>query len=105
MPDFTRYHEAVRYLEGLSNIAGRGYMDGRSSDPTIYIKRMAWFLDLLGNPEKGFKYIHITGTAGKGTVATMIHKACSMKQVTGLFTSPFVTTSIEKIQVGDLYID
>ena len=23
----------------------------------------------------------------------------------GLFTSPFVTTSIEKIQVGDLYID
>ena len=75
-------------------------------DPTVYIKRMQWFLDLLGNPERNFKYVHVTGTAGKGTVAAMIQQALSKNgKRTGLFTSPFVTTSIEKIQVGDLYID
>ena len=105
MPDFSRYYNAVKYLEGLSNLSGRDYMKDRK-DPSIYIKRMQWFLDLLGNPERGFKYIHITGTAGKGTVSTMIQKALVNRgRVSGLFTSPFVTTSIEKIQVGDLYID
>ena len=111
LPDFSRYHDAVRYLEGLSNIAsGPDYMLARRSlgegrDPTIYIKRMRWFLDLLGNPERGFKYVHITGTAGKGTVATTIHYSLfTSGHRTGLFTSPFVTTSIEKIQVDNLYI-
>lgn len=101
MPNFEKYHSAVRYLEGLSNISGRDYMRDRK-DPSIYIKRMQWFLDLLGNPERGFKYIHITGTAGKGSVSAMIQKNLPNA---GLFTSPFVTTSIEKIQVGELYID
>ena len=106
MSDFSHYHSAVRYLEGLSNISsGHDYMGKRAHDPTIYIKRMQWFLDLIGNPEKGFKYIHITGTAGKGTVAAMVQKGLGARGYkTGLFTSPFVTTSIEKIQVGDLYI-
>ena len=106
MQDYSRYYDAVRYLEGLSNIAsGHDYMGKRAHDPTIYIKRMRWFLDLLGNPEIGFKYIHITGTAGKGTVASMIHGSLIIDhKKAGLFTSPFVTTSIEKIQVGDLYI-
>ena len=106
MLDFSRYHDAVRYMEGLSNIAsGPDYMKSRPHDPSIYIKRMQWFLDLIGNPERGFKYIHITGTAGKGTVASMIHRSLIMDhKKAGLFTSPFVTTSIEKIQVGDLYI-
>lgn len=107
MSDFSRYYNAVKYLEGLANIQnGPNYMSGKTKDPTVYIKRMQWFLDLLGNPERGFKYIHITGTAGKGTVSTMIHYALvASGYKTGLFTSPFVTTSIEKIQVGDLYID
>lgn len=106
MQDFSRYYNAVRYLEGLSNIASsHDYMGKRFHDPTIYIKRMRWFLDALGNPEKNFKYIHITGTAGKGTVASMIHRSLIMDhKKAGLFTSPFVTTSIEKIQIGEQYI-
>ena len=78
----------------------------KDHDPSIYIKRMRWFLDLLGNPEKDFKYIHITGTAGKGSVSTMLQdRMVRSGKRTGLFTSPFVTTSIEKIQVDELYID
>lgn len=106
MQDFARYYESVRYLEGLSNIAAtHDYMGKRAHDPSIYIKRMQWFLDLIGNPELDFKYIHITGTAGKGTVSTTIHKMLvDAGHTAGLFTSPFVISSIEKIQVGELYI-
>jgi dihydrofolate synthase/folylpolyglutamate synthase len=72
----------------------------------MFIERMRDFLDLIGNPEKGFKYVHISGTAGKGSVSTAVH-ACIVRKgkKAGLFTSPFVTSTIEKIQVGERYID
>jgi dihydrofolate synthase/folylpolyglutamate synthase len=66
---------------------------------------MSYFLNLLGNPQNGFKFIHVTGTAGKGTVATMIHNMLvESGKKSGLFTSPNVVSPIERIQVGDLYI-
>lgn len=105
MDTFRRYHQAVDFLEGLSNLpAEKDYMRDRSN-PSLYLKRMRYFLALLGNPDRRFKLIHITGTAGKGTVTTMVHEilAVSGKKV-GSFTSPFVTTSIEKIRVGEKYI-
>ena len=79
-------------------------MNDRSS-PQIYLDRMEYFLEALGHPEKGFQYIHVTGTAGKGTVTTMLHNMLHAdgKRV-GSYTSPFVTTSIEKVRVDDLYI-
>ncbi|MBI4225127.1 MAG: hypothetical protein HY617_02245 [Candidatus Sungbacteria bacterium] len=105
MNTFRRYHQAVDYLEGLSNLPQeKNYMRDRAN-PTLYLKRMRYFLALLGNPDRKFKFIHITGTAGKGTVTTMVHEIlhASGKKV-GSFTSPFVTTSIEKIRVGEKYI-
>lgn len=105
MDTFRRYHQAVDFLEGLSNLpAEKDYMRDRGN-PSLYLKRMRYFLALLGNPDRAFKFVHITGTAGKGTVTTMVHEilAASGKKV-GSFTSPFVTTSIEKIRVGERYI-
>jgi dihydrofolate synthase/folylpolyglutamate synthase len=106
--EFARYHSAVRYLESLGNIF-HGY---RKTDlqshphPEMFLERMQDFLDQLGNPERGFKYVHITGTAGKGSVSSSVHAALLMagKRV-GLFTSPFTVSTIEKIQVGSKYID
>lgn len=100
-----RYSRAVRYMEGLSNLLGdNDYMQGRSS-PQIFLDRMEYFLEALGHPERGFRYLHVTGTAGKGTVTTTLHNMlhASGKRV-GSYTSPFVTTSIEKIRVDELYI-
>lgn len=105
MDTFRRYHQAVDFLEGLSNLpVEKDYMRDRGN-PSLYLKRMRYFLALLGNPDRRFKFIHITGTAGKGTVTTMVHEmlTASGKKV-GSFTSPFVTTSIEKIRVGEKYI-
>ncbi len=105
---FAGYYRAVRYLESLGNIAG-GYQKTALKShpqPEMYLERMQDFLDLLGNPERGFKYIHITGTAGKGSVANIVHnQLVKARKRVGLFTSPFTVSTIEKIQVGDKYID
>lgn len=103
---FQRYYDAVRYLESLGTVKiGADFMLHRRGDPSIFLRRTESFLKLLGNPERDFRFIHITGTAGKGTTATMVHNVLvASGQHTGLFTSPFVTTSIEKITVNRRYI-
>lgn len=105
--DYSRYHKAVAYIDSLSNLPlFAEYMSGAEQPhPEIFLKRMRYFLNLLGNPQGGFRFIHVTGTAGKGTVATMIHNILTASgKTSGLFTSPFVVSPIEKIQVGNLYI-
>ncbi|MFT7328298.1 MAG: folylpolyglutamate synthase/dihydropteroate synthase, partial [Crocinitomicaceae bacterium] len=47
--------------------------DRRSEDLGKYLLRMQDLLDRLHNPEMGLKYIHVTGTSGKGTMTSMIH--------------------------------
>ncbi len=105
---YALYFSSIRYLEGLGNITG-GYQKKNLSShphPEMFLRRMRDFLDLLGNPENGFKYVHITGTAGKGSVATAVHsELLRAGKRAGLFTSPFTVSTIEKIQVGEKYID
>jgi dihydrofolate synthase/folylpolyglutamate synthase len=72
----------------------------------MFLERMQDFLDQIGNPEEGFKYVHITGTAGKGSVASLVHSTLvAQGRKAGLFTSPFTVSTIEKLQVGGKYID
>lgn len=99
------YREAVAYVESFSNTSLR-YNYGKSKrDPSFYISRTKYFLSLLGNPEVRPKFVHVTGTAGKGSVSTMIHNVLIMSgKRAGLFTSPYVTTTIDQIKVGDKYI-
>ncbi len=105
-----RYRRAAAFIDGLSNLPrSDDYMSGRSR-PEIFLKRMRNFLDALENPERGFKYIHITGTAGKGTVTSMVYESLvhAGKRV-GTFTSPFVVAPTEKIRAsvpgeGDFHI-
>ena len=108
-PDkFARYYAAEKYLENLENIAGSYQRTNIKAhpNPQMFLERMQDFLDMIGNPEKRFTYIHITGTAGKGTVASWVHaELVRAGKRAGLFTSPFVTSSIEKIQVGNELID
>ncbi len=105
MNNFEQYYNAINFLEGLSNLPLKGDYIINRQHTDVYLKRMRYFLNLIGNPDRGIKYIHITGTAGKGTVTNMLHEIfhVSGKNV-GSFTSPFVTTSIEKIKVKDVYI-
>lgn len=102
---YKQYYKEVDYIESLSNLSNKHNYLINMDNPEVYLKRMRHFLDLLGNPDRGLRFIHITGTSGKGTVTNMIHEVinCSGQKV-GSFTSPFVTTSIEKIKVNNKYI-
>ncbi|MFA5021718.1 MAG: folylpolyglutamate synthase/dihydrofolate synthase family protein [Patescibacteria group bacterium] len=102
--NFQNYYQAVEYLESLFNLPQDDYFI-KKTGRKIFLQRLKYLLKLLGNPQLGFKYIHIGGTSGKGSVATMIHSVLTEAGYNaGLFTSPFCTTSIEKIKVGNLLI-
>lgn len=105
MKDLERYGKAIAYLDELATLPVKDdYMQG-SSRPAVFLKRTAYFLKQLGNPQEDFKYVHIAGTSGKGTVTEMVHDALAASDTrAGSFTSPYVTAAIEKIRVGELYM-
>ena len=84
------------YAEALNFIHGRTKF---KKIPTL--DRMKLFLERLGNPQKGLKYVHVTGTNGKGSTVTMLR---AMLMETGLnigsFTSPFITRFNERIALN-----
>ena len=102
--NFQKYYQAVKYLESLNRLPQEDYLV-KKNGRQIFLKRLKYFLKLLGNPQQNLKYIHVGGTSGKGSVAAMIQSILTEAGFrAGLFTSPFCTTSIEKIKVGNLLI-
>ncbi|OGY50849.1 MAG: hypothetical protein A3J59_03280 [Candidatus Buchananbacteria bacterium RIFCSPHIGHO2_02_FULL_56_16] len=96
---FRQYQDAVTYLESLANIKQQNYLTathGRS----IFLRRCRALLQQLGNPQLKLRYVHVGGTSGKGSVATMIQSILTAGGCrTGLYTSPYPTTFAEKISV------
>lgn len=69
------------------------------------LERISKLLERMGNPQDGLKIVHIAGTNGKGTVAYTI--ADTLKHngyKTGLFTSPWIYSYREQIQINGEYI-
>jgi dihydrofolate synthase/folylpolyglutamate synthase len=116
----------MAFVEGFSNTSfrknsGKSYRKNygaKKRDPMFFLDRTKYFLKCAGHPERGnsegadsglglrgFKFIHVTGTAGKGTVSTMLHNVLlAAGRSAGLFTSPYVTAATEEIKAGELYI-
>jgi len=56
---------------------------------------------LIGNPQKKFKSIHVTGTNGKGSSSHMLAAILqSAKYKTGLYTSPHLKDFTERIKIN-----
>ncbi|MCL5666442.1 MAG: Mur ligase family protein [Patescibacteria group bacterium] len=105
MDKFPSYYKAVNFLEGLANMQDKHNFTAADSRAVFFLKRTEFLLNLLGHPERSFKSIHVAGTSGKGSVSALIHSALVVSgKKAGLFTSPFVTTTVEKIQAGAKYI-
>ncbi len=65
------------------------------------LQRITALLERLGNPQKGLPFLHIAGTNGKGSTATML--AAVLREAgykTGLFTSPFIYDFRERFVVN-----
>lgn len=64
------------------------------------LHRIGELLEMLGNPQRELKFVHIAGTNGKGSTAAMtaaILNAAGYR--TGLFTSPYIYRFHERIQL------
>lgn len=85
------YREAVDYIHSLLAF---GIKPGLS--------RIAALLEALGNPQNDLQFVHVAGTNGKGSTSTMLSeilKDAGCK--TGLFTSPYVFSFCERIQINN----
>jgi dihydrofolate synthase / folylpolyglutamate synthase len=94
------YTQAYNYILSLGNIAKTEYQKS-PRDLGWYIKRLQFFLNLVGNPEKEIPhFIHIAGTSGKGSTALMIYsilRAAGKKP--GVLTSPHPSVILERWEV------
>lgn len=89
--DHQKYESAINYLYGLQK---HGIKLGLSNTKKL--------MTILGNPQKAFRCIHIAGTNGKGSTASMI--ASILKESgykTGLFTSPHLVSFTERISINN----
>lgn len=69
------------------------------------LERITSILNALGNPEKNYPCLHVAGTNGKGSVcaiiASILHAA---GYKTGLYTSPHLSSLIERFKIGNIMI-
>jgi dihydrofolate synthase / folylpolyglutamate synthase len=64
------------------------------------LERIAALTDLLGEPQRAYPVIHVTGTNGKTSTARMIETLLRARGLrTGLFTSPHLSFVGERISV------
>jgi dihydrofolate synthase / folylpolyglutamate synthase len=94
---YAAYKRTQKYLEALP----QQVFAPRHLQPLLSLERTRRLLQHVGNPEQKFQYIHVTGTSGKGTVSTMVYEMLrAAKKRVGLFTSPHVTTTLERIALN-----
>ncbi|MBK5243476.1 MAG: bifunctional folylpolyglutamate synthase/dihydrofolate synthase [Eubacteriaceae bacterium] len=87
--------EAITYIESTHKFGTR-----------LGLESMSLLLNEMDNPQDKLKFIHIAGTNGKGSTSTMI--AGILKEAgykTGLFTSPFLESFNERIQLNSVPVD
>lgn len=97
--EIKTFRSAVRYLDSLTNYERASRAKYTSSN--FSIARMTRLLGALDRPHRSFKSVHIAGTKGKGSTATMLAgmlSACGFK--VGLYTSPHILNIRERIVIN-----
>lgn len=88
MNDMT-YDEIVDYLYNIPRFTKGGHMDN--------VRKL---LAALSNPQNSFKYVHVAGTNGKGSVCAYLERCLRLcHQKTGLFTSPHLIRVNERMRI------
>ena len=100
---FRTYAQAIRYLFDRTDYERQEKL--RYNVNTFDLKRMEKLLRGLANPHKKIKTVHVAGTKGKGSTATMLARMLEANGFSvGLYTSPHVTTLHERIAVNSSMI-
>jgi dihydrofolate synthase / folylpolyglutamate synthase len=65
------------------------------------LERLQAALADLGHPERQFAAVQVAGTNGKGSIATLVHRALLAAGINaGLYTSPHLLSWTERIRLG-----
>ncbi len=92
------YAEAVAALDAHVNL--EAILSGDVPPPTL--SRARRLVDLMGNPERAFPVIHLTGTNGKGSTARMITSLLVSHGLSvGTYTSPDLQGVNERLTWND----
>lgn len=84
------YQQALEYIHGVN---------WSSHAPTL--ERITELCQKLNNPQKELRFIHIAGTNGKGSTASMLDSILrSAGYKTGLFTSPYIRSFNERMRIN-----
>ena len=96
---FRSYQKAIGYLFERTDYEKQQRL--RYNVTTFNLQRMYNLLSLLGNPHTKIHTVHIGGTKGKGSTATMLAKMLEANGYkVGLYTSPHVVHLHERIMVN-----
>ncbi len=96
---FQTFKEAIEYLFDRTDYEKAEVV--RYNVTTFSLDRMEKLLSLLGNPHLKFPTVHIAGTKGKGSTATMLARMLEANGYkVGLYTSPHLLKIQERIAVN-----
>ena len=98
-----KYEEALDFLYSFIDYSLK--RNFRYAPDKFNLDRMRKLMELLGNPERDFKIVHIAGTKGKGSVSAMCASVLQAQgYLTGLYTSPHMVDFNERIQINGDFI-
>ena len=104
-PDFNGAVSA-QIGAGMNYEEAREYLDQVSKGGSVLgLDNMRELLKRLGNPQDSLKFVHISGTNGKGSVLaylSTVFKEAGYR--TGRYISPTLFSYREKIQVNEKFI-
>lgn len=84
------YEETMNYIKSVAKFGSN-----------LGLQRTEKILELLGNPHKKIKSIHIAGTNGKGSTTAMITQILvEAGYKVGMYTSPYIEEFEERIQIN-----
>jgi dihydrofolate synthase/folylpolyglutamate synthase len=90
---------ALAYLQGRINYERTPHIPYRESE--FKLDRMRRLLEKLGNPHLAFPALHVAGTKGKGSTATMAAAVLTAAGFrTGLYTSPHLERLEERLVIN-----
>ena len=90
------FTEALRFLDRHINLEARaGFFEDLS------LNSMQRLMELSGDPQNAFASIHVTGTNGKGSTATMIARLLQAQGLrVGRYSSPHLSSITERIEIN-----
>lgn len=89
------YSQAMKYLEKTNQLGS-----------VLGLESIQKLLELLGNPQKELKIVHVAGTNGKGSVISFLQNILMQAGYkVGRYSSPAVFNNREIIRINNVYIE